>query len=163
MKRSIGLRREPTIRQTRAILAEVERELGERGASVVQERNGALRFRMPRPWRAPRPSPLLAVTSGVVLITASGGGPWRISYDLDFHWLRVLTIAASGILIIFGWSWPRLALLNALALLWAVIFGVLYVAGLVAFQRVLSAAAHEVIERRRTPRDPAGTTPDATA
>ena len=179
MRRSIRLRKEPSIRQTRAILAQVDRELTARGAVVERDTGGALRFRMPHPWRAPRPSLLAAVNAGRVLITAAGGGPWRLSYELDFRWLTALTMLASVVLVVAGWGWPRLALLNALAVLWLLVFGVLYAAGIAAFHRLLTAAAREIVERRhgarlagdgsapaRTPRDdtrpqsPASATPD---
>jgi hypothetical protein len=152
VKASFPLRTVPTVKQTQTILAQIERELRERGAHVDRPTHGRLSFRMPLPWRAPKLRLLLAVTSGYATISASGGGPWRVSYDLNFSALRAITTVLSLALVTVGWQWNRLTLLNALFLLWALVFGSLYVAGTVRFRSLLKIAAGEVVERRRAVR-----------
>src|SRR5688572_33126757 len=117
--RSLDLRKESSIRQTETILRRIDEELTARGARV--ERAGAvggLRFRMPRPWHAPRLGVLLAITSGRAVVSAGSGGPWRVRYELSFSALRWTTLALTAILAALGMAtWPRLILL------WVVVYG----------------------------------------
>ena len=127
-------------------------ELEERGAAVELTAFDALRFRMPRPWRAPRPGWLLAVTSGRADISGAGGGPWRVRYALDFAMLRIACLALSVVLAYIGRGWPRLSLLNALLILWLSGYLFLSLAATARFSRLLRTAARDMIERRRRPR-----------
>jgi len=152
--RSISLRREPTVRQIDAILRHLEEELTKRGAAVTRTGlAGALRFRMPRPWKAPRLGVLLAVTSGLAEVSAGSGGPWRVRYRLSFAALRGIVIALSLGLVAYGLSWPdRTNLINALLGLWVVAYGVPYVVATIRFRRIIQSCALDVVERRRGPR-----------
>ena len=154
MMRSISLRKEPTVRQIDAILRHLDEELTKRGASVTRAGiAGALRFRMPRPWKAPRLGVLLAVTSGLAEVSAGSGGPWRVRYRLSFAALRGIVIVLSLGLIAYGLSWPdRTNLINALLVLWVVAYGVPYVVATVRFRRIIESCALDVVERRRGPR-----------
>jgi hypothetical protein len=170
--RSISLRREPSVRQIDAILRHLEEELTKRGAAVTRAGvAGALRFRMPRPWKAPRLGILLAVTSGQVEVSAGSGGPWRVRYGLSFSVLRAVVILLSLGLVAYGLSWPdRTNLINALLILWVVAYGVPYFAANGRFRRIVQGCAIDVVERRRAARpsgghpvvsDPAGSHPAA--
>ena len=152
MKHSIALRRAPTHRQAREILVRLRGELETRGAAVELTAFDALRFRMPAPWRAPRPAWLLAVTSGSASISAAGGGPWRVRYVLSFAMLRVVCLALSVALAYVARGWPRLSLLNALVILWLTCYLLLSLIATARFSRLLRAAASNMIERRRRPR-----------
>lgn len=152
--RSLDLRKEPSIRQTETILRRIDEELTARGARV--ERAGAvggLRFRMPRPWHAPRLGILLAITSGRAVVSAGSGGPWRVRYELNFSALRWTTIGLTLILIVSGYQhWNRGVLINAIVGLWLVVYGVPYVAASIRFARVIRASAAEILERRHRSR-----------
>lgn len=152
--RSISLRKEPSVRQIDAILRHLEDELAKRGATVNRSgATGALRFRMPRPWKAPRLGVLLAVTSGLAEVSAGSGGPWRVRYGLSFSVLRGIVIALSVGLIAIGLSWPdRTNLINALLVLWVVAYGIPYAAATTRFRRIVQSCAIDVVERRRSPR-----------
>jgi len=154
--RSINLRREPTVRQIDAILRHLDEELTKRGATVTRAGiAGALRFRMPRPWKAPRLGVLLAMTGGRAEVSAGSGGPWRVRYGLSFSVLQGIVVLLSLALIAFGLSWPdRTNLINALLVLWAVAYGLPYVAATVRFRRIIQSCALDVVERRRAPRNP---------
>jgi hypothetical protein len=153
--RSISLRREPSVRQIDAILRHLEGELTKRGATVTRAGiAGALRFQMPKPWKAPRLGVLLAVTAGKVEVSAGSGGPWRVRYALSFSVLRGIVILLSLALIAFGLSWPdRTNLINALLVLWVVAYGIPYAAATTRFRRIVQACAIDIVERRRAPRD----------
>ena len=169
--RSISLRREPSVRQIDAILRHLEAELTKRGATVTRSGlAGALRFRMPKPWTAPRLGILLAVTSGKAEVSAGSGGPWKVRYGLSFSVLRWIVVLLSLGLIVVGLSWPdRRSLINALLILWAVAYGLPYVAATLRFRRIVQSCAIDIVERRRAPRTsgsqpavadpPAGTEP----
>ena len=152
--RSVRLRKEPSVRQIDAILRHLEEELTKRGATVTRAGiAGALRFRMPRPWKAPRLGILLAVTSGQVEVSAGSGGPWRVRYGLSFSMLQGIVILLSLALIALGLSWPdRTRLINVLLILWVVAFGLPYVAATLRFRRIIQSCALDVVERRRAPR-----------
>ena len=152
--RSISLRKEPSVRQIDAILRHLEEELTKRGATVSRTGiAGALRFRMPRPWKAPRLGILLAVTSGKAEVSAGSGGPWRVRYGLSFSVLRGIVILLSLALIAFGLSWPdRTNLINTLLILWIVAYGVPYVAATLRFRRIVQSCAIDIVERRRAAR-----------
>jgi len=151
MRHSLALRREPTTRQTLAIRARIERELSELGARVEHGRGNLVRFSMPLPWRASRSDLMLLVTSGQVSVAAGGGGPWRVQYQLRYHRLLMLCAIISAAVIAVGWSWPRLSLLQALAAVWAVCYGIPVLATGARAKRLLSSAASEVVERRKSP------------
>jgi hypothetical protein len=157
VKHSIALRRAPTHRQAREILVRLRSELEARGAAVELTAFDALRFRMPPPWRAPRPGWLLAVTSGSAGISAAGGGPWRVRYALSFAVLRVFCLALSVVLAYIGRGWPRLSLLNGLVILWLSCYLLLSLVATARFSRLLREAAKDMIERRRRPRPESAT------
>jgi hypothetical protein len=108
---------------------------------------------MPRPWKAPRLGVLLAVTSGQAEVSAGSGGPWRVRYGLSFSVLRGIVVVLSLGLIAFGLSWPdRTNLINALLILWVVVFGVPYIAATIRFRRIVQTCAIDIVERRHAPR-----------
>lgn len=152
--RSIRLREEPSVRQTRVILARLQRELSERGARVSRSEAGALHFTMPRPWEARSLGILSAVTSGTTLVSAGAGGPRRVRYALRFTGLRALAALASVVLLAAGWGWPRTELILALLALWLLLYGVPTVAATLRFRHILGEAAREVVERRGASRTP---------
>ena len=153
--RSLPLRREPSVRQIQTILRRIEEELAARGATIQQAGpKGGLSFRMPMPWKAPRLGALLFITSGRALVSAGAGGPWKVRYHLDFSVLLGLAIVLSLGLVAVGLSWPdRSRLLNALLILWLIVYGVPYLVATIRFRRIIEKSTHDVIERRRAPRD----------
>lgn len=154
---TLPLRTEPSVRQTRAILSRIERELAERGAAVTRENVGALRFDMPRPWAAPKLGLLLAITSGRATLSAGAGERWRVRYELSYAVLRGLVIALTLVVVAAGWGWSRVTLLNTIIALWAALYGVPYALAGRQFRRIIAAAAHDVVERRTRERaDAAG-------
>ncbi|HEU4566046.1 MAG TPA: hypothetical protein VFS05_15405 [Gemmatimonadaceae bacterium] len=151
-RKSVQLRFAPTHRQARGILARLENDLQRCGASVERSGVDMLSFQMPKPWRTPHASWLLAASSGQALVTAAGGGPWRVRFDLRFTRLRYLCFTLSVVLIAVGFGWPRLRLLQALAWLWLVLYGGLGTAATATLARLVRRASAEVLERRETPR-----------
>jgi hypothetical protein len=157
--RSLDLRKEPSVGQIETILDRIDEELKTRGARI--ERAGAvggLRFRMPRPWDAPRLGILLAITSGRAVVSAGSGGPWRVRYQLSFSALRWTAIACTVLLIGVGYRWDRGTLVNGIVVLWVVLYGLPYIAASIRFERIIRASAAEIVERRfraRTREDPA--------
>lgn len=152
LARSVQLRSAPSLREARGILGRLGRDLEARGATVETRAGDALTFRMPLPWRAPRPTWLLAANSGNAIVTAGGGGPWRVRFALRFGRLRLLSLASTAALLATGMHWPRLALINAVATVWVLYF----VVGAIATRtlaRLVRAASADVAERRRTPRE----------
>lgn len=154
MRRSLNLRIEPTLRQTEAILARIEHELAERGATVERAGFGGLRFRMPPPWRAPRLGILLAISAGRVMVSAGAGGPWRVRYELSFIALRTATLLLSLAVAIARFGGHRLTLLMWIAAIWVVVYTVPYWLATRRFHRLVTQAARDVVERRRTARPP---------
>ena len=152
MINSVRLRTEPSVRQTEAILARIERDLTEHGAAVKRGTFGMLSFRVPPPWRALRSGLFLPITSGWVKVSAGAGELWRIRYELSFVTLRAITVVLSAALVAAGWTWPRLTLLSRLIGLWAVVYGAPWAAAAVHFRRLVEAGAREVVERRKAPR-----------
>lgn len=152
MINSIGLRREPTVRQTQAILERVERELVSRGATVERAGAGGLRFRMPPPWRAPHLGRMLTITSGRVMVSAGAGGPWRVQYELNFSALLALAIVITAAIVVGGVEWPRLTLINSIAGLWALGYLLPLLAASRKFASIVQSAAREIVERRHAPR-----------
>ena len=152
--RSLPLRREPSVRQIETILRRIEEELTARGATIEESgAKGGLKFRMPRPWKAPRLGLLLFITSGRAVVSAGAGGPWKVRYHLDFSVLLGLAIVLSLGLVVIGLSWPdRTTLLNALLVLWLVVYGLPYFLATTRFRRIIQKSTHDVIERRRAPR-----------
>ena len=158
--RSLALRREPSVRQIETILGRIGEELTARGATIEQTgAKGGLKFRMPKPWKAPRLGILLFITSGRAVVSAGAGGPWKVRYHLDFSVLFGLAIVLSLGLVAIGLSWPdRTSLLNALLIVWLIVYGLPYVLATTRFRRIIQKSTHDVIERRRAPRD-AGSQP----
>ena len=151
--RSIPLRTEPTVREADAILSQVEAALTTRG--VTPKRRGLeLRFRVPMPWRAPGLGVLVAVTSGVVKVSAGAGEPWKVRYSLDYTVLRALAVVLSIAAVIVGLSaWPRLMLINVVVAIWLLVYlGPRWLASR-RFDDMMRDSAASVLERRRTPRD----------
>lgn len=148
---SLRLRREPTVHQVEVILRRIEDALGSRGAGVSRGPRGDIRFRIV-PWRSPKLSMLLLVTSGHARVSAGQGEPRRLRYGLDFTALHAVGAALSMLIVIGGWSWPRLMLINTLFVLWAVLLG-LRIAAVRRFRALLGDAAREIVERRETPRE----------
>lgn len=162
MIRSLGLRTEPTVRQTEVILSQVEGELESRGARVERSGPGRLTFYMPPPWRARRLGSMLAVRTGSVMVSAGSGEQRRVRYHLHFTALRLVTGVLSVVLAVIGWGWQRTSLFNALAALWAVAFGIPYFVAGVQFRRIVEASARDVLERRKGPRGPTPASPPGT-
>ena len=151
--KAIPLRVEPTVRQADAILARIEGVLAARG--VAPRRRGLeLRFRVPPPWRAPGLGVLMAVTSGLVKVSAGAGEKWKVRYSLDYTVLRGLAVVLSIAAIVVGLSaWPRLTLVNVIAGIWLLVyFAPRWAAGR-RFDGLVRDSATEVLERRQTPRD----------
>ena len=153
--RSLQLRREPTVRQVETILRRIEEELVLRGAKVDRKAiTGGIRFKMPWPWTAPRLGVLLFISSGRAIVSAGSGGPWKVRYALDFSVLLGFAITLSVALVAVGLSWPdRTQLLNALLVVWILSYGVPYVLATMRFRKIIEKSTHDVIERRRAPRD----------
>lgn len=149
---SIGLRTEPTVRQTQAILERVERELVTRGATVGRTGAGGLRFKMPLPWRAPHLGRMLTITSGRVMVSAGAGGPWRVQYELNFSALLALAIVITAGIVVVGVGWPRLTLINSIGALWALGYLLPLLSASRKFASIVQSAAREIVERRHTPR-----------
>jgi hypothetical protein len=157
VRRSLVLRTNPSVRQTQALLARLERALAERGASVYREIPGELSFRMPHPWKLAPIGWLALITRGAVALSAWGGGPWRLSYRLHFGWLQALTALTTVVLVVLGWGWPRLALLGAVLALWVVGYGLLHLIAAHHFRMVLRDLMSDIAERRARPRREANT------
>jgi hypothetical protein len=159
--KSIPLRTEPTVRQADAILARIEGVLTARG--VTPKRRGLeLRFKVPPPWRAPRLGVLMAVTTGVVKVSAGAGERWKVRYSLDYTMLRALAVVLTIAAVIYGLSsWPRLTLLNVVIGIWVLWFLAPRWIANRHFDALVRDSATEVLERRSAPREvPAAT--DAT-
>ncbi|HEY0969640.1 MAG TPA: hypothetical protein VGE02_01550 [Gemmatimonadales bacterium] len=150
---SIRLRTEPTVQQGQLILARVERALDELGARTERERSDVVGFRLPPPWRATHADPLLLATSGRVRVSAGGGGPRRLRYELGFLWLRAAGGVITALLVVLGWEWPRMVLLGALLWLWIAVFAFVATARR-RMRRLLRSCAREIVERRKEPRPP---------
>ena len=150
--KSIPLRTEPTVRQADAILARIEGVLAERGVAP-QRRGLELRFRVPFPWPSPRLGLFMAVSKGIVKVSAGAGEPWKVRYSLDYTLLRALALVFSIAAVVMGLSaWPRLTLLNAVIGIWVLVYFVPRWAAARRFDGLVRASAIEVLERRRTPR-----------
>lgn len=151
--KAIPLRTEPTVRQADAILSRIEHALAARG--VTPRRRGLeLRFRVPLPWRAPGLGVLVAVTGGVVKVSAGAGEPWKVRYSLDYTVLRALAVVLSIAAVVVGLSaWPRLMLINVVVAIWVLCYiGPRWVASR-RFDGIVRESAADVLERRHTPRD----------
>src|SRR5690349_8504114 len=146
--KAIPLRTEPTVRQADAILSRLEGVLSSRG--VAPRRRGLeLRFRTPLPWQAPGLGVLMAVTKGVVKVSAGAGEPWKVRYALDFTILCALAVILSIAAVVVGLSaWPRLTLLNVLIGIWLLGYlGPRWIANR-RFDGIVRDCATEVLERR---------------
>jgi hypothetical protein len=152
VRRSLVLRANPTVRQTQAILARLERALAERGATVHRDIPGAVSFRMPPPWQLARVGWLAWITRGTATLSAWGGGPWRVSYLLHFGALQALTGLMTLAIVVIGWNWPRLALLSTVLALWIAGYGSLHLFAAHRFRVMLRELMADVVERRVRPR-----------
>lgn len=150
------LRTNPTVRETQRVLARLERALVDRGAAVRRPTAGELAFRMPPPWRL-SPGWMALISRGTATVSAWGGGPWRVSYALEFTALRVVTAVMTLALVAIGWGWPRLALLSTVLVLWVLGAGSLHLLAARDFRKFLRVTIPDMIERRSQPR----TTPSA--
>jgi hypothetical protein len=146
------LRANPTVRQTQRILSQLDRALRERGATTDRAPAGELIFRMPPPWRLARIGWMALITRGTATLSAWGGGPWRVSYRLYFGALQVLTGLISLGMALFGWGWPRLALLSAVLALWIVGYASLHLLAAHRFRDLLSDVMADVIGPRSASR-----------
>lgn len=152
MRRSLVLRGDPTVRETHAILARLEAALHERGATTHRETSGEVSFRMPPPWRFARLGLLGLITRGTAVLSAWGGGPWRVSYRLYFGALQATTGVLTLAIAVVGWSWARVTLLSILLGLWIVGYGSLHLLASRRFREFLRAVMNDVVERRTRPR-----------
>lgn len=150
--RSVRLRAVPTHREARQILGRLGADLEARGAELEPRGGDTLRFRLPAPWRAPRASWLHVATGGEAHVTAGGGGPWRVKYDLRFARIRVVCLVLTALVLAVGLGWPRLELIYAIAAVWLFGYLGLGAAATATLARLVRAASSEIAERRRTPR-----------
>jgi predicted membrane protein len=97
---------------------------------------------------------LLAVTSGLVKVSAGAGERWKVRYSLDYTVLRAIAVVLSIAAVVMGLSaWPRLTLVNVIAGIWVLVyFAPRWAAGR-RFDDLVRDSATEVLERRHTPRD----------
>jgi hypothetical protein len=154
------LRANPTVRQIQATLAHLERALTELGATVHRGVPGELRFQMPPPWRLAPVGWLALITRRTATLSAWGGGPWRVSYRLQFGALQALTGLVTLVIAWLGWSWPRLALLGTVLALWIAGYGALHLIASHNFRKLLRDVMADVVERRARARTvPTATTP----
>lgn len=150
VRRSLVLRANPTVRQTQAILVQLDRALRERGAATHRTPAGELIFRMPPPWKFAPVGWIALITRGTATLSAWGGGPWRVSYRLYFAALQALTGLITLGMAVLGWGWPRLALLSAVLALMLLGYGSLHLLAAHHFRDLLSEVMSDVIERRPT-------------
>jgi hypothetical protein len=148
VRRSLVLRANPTVRQTQTILSQLDRVLRERGATTDRAPAGEVIFRMPPPWKLARIGWLALITRGTATLSAWGGGPWRVTYRLYFRALQLLTGLITIGMVVFGWRWPRLALLSAVLAVWIVGYGLLHLLAARQFRTLLSGVMTDVLERR---------------
>jgi hypothetical protein len=142
------LRANPSVRQTQALLARLERALSERGATTERRPAGELTFRMPAPWRLAPVGWLALITRGTATLSAWGGGPWRVSYRLYFGALQsVVALITLGI-VVLGWGLPRLSLLAAVLALWIVGYAPLHILAAHGFRNLLHSVMADVLEQR---------------
>jgi hypothetical protein len=161
VRRSLVLRANPTVRETQAVLARLERALEERGATTERASAGELHFHMPPPWRFAPIGWLAVITRGTATLSAWGGGPWRVSYRLYFGALQVVTATITLGMVVFGWGWPRLALLTATLALWIAGYASLHLLAANRFRGLLRHVMADVLERRARPRETTANAPVA--
>lgn len=158
MRRDIRLRIEPTARQSIEILTRIESELTARGALVKPRGVGTLLIQIPPFWRltpaARRLGSLLFITSGRVTVNSGGGGPRRVSYDLDFTALQIAGLLAGIGILTIGLSWRRLALAGALIATWVLLNVAPRYFASRAMHRMVYRSVEPIVDRRQVPRDP---------
>jgi hypothetical protein len=147
MRRSVGLHREPTLREGDAILDAIERELTALGADVARRPRTMLRFRMPPPWRTRRLNPLVAASGGAVSVDAGHAGPRRIRFALAFARLWIYALVVELIVLVVGLRWSRPTLLIVLGAVWLVAFAVPWLLGSWRFRRMVLGASRSVLDR----------------
>jgi hypothetical protein len=152
VRRSFLLRPDTTVHQTQVVIARLEAALSRLGAVVQRTTPGELSFEMPRPWRLAPIGWLALISKGSATLSAWGGGPWRVSYRLQFGALRLVTALLTLVIVAVGWGRPRLSLLMIVAALWVVGYGSLYFLASNRFRRILAGVAAEIAERRARPR-----------
>jgi hypothetical protein len=138
----------PTVRQTQAILVQLDRALRERGAVTDRPPTGELAFRMPPPWKLARIGWLALITRGTATLSAWGGGPWRVTYRLYFGALQILTALITLGIAVLGWSWPRVSMLSAVLGLWIIGYGSLHLLAAHRFRDFLNDVITGVMDRR---------------
>lgn len=151
MRRSLVLGANPTVRQTQAILARLERALRERGAATDRAPTGELTFRMPPPWRLAPVGWLALLTRGTATLSAWGGGPWRVSYRLYFGALQAVTGLITLVIAIAGWGWPRLTVVIVILAFWILGYAPLHLLASHRFRRLLRDVMADVIGPRVRP------------
>ena len=154
--RAVRLSSEPSVRQIKAIIARLERDLAERGLDVARHGVGGLRFKVPPPWHTPHAGLLSAATSGRVRVTAGRGERRQVRYDLKFTTLQAVLTLVSFVLVIVGWQRARVSLIATVALIWLCFYLPAYLVATAQLRRIVSTGAREVIERRRDSRTPPG-------
>lgn len=152
MRRSFLLRPDTTVHQTQAVISRLEAGLSRLGAVVRRTNPGELMFEMPRPWRLAPIGWLAVISKGSATLSAWGGGPWRVSYRLQFGALRLVTALLMLVIVAVGWGGPRLSLLMVVATLWLIGYGSLYYLASRRFRRLLAEITAETAERRARPR-----------
>ncbi|MDQ4080095.1 MAG: hypothetical protein M3125_04990 [Gemmatimonadota bacterium] len=152
MRRSFLLRPDTTVHQLQVVISRLEAALSHRGALVRRTNSGEVSFEMPRPWRLAPIGWLALISKGSATLSAWGGGPWRVSYRLQFGALRLVTALLMLVIVAVGWGGPRLSLLMVVATLWLIGYGSLYYLASRRFRRVLADIAAETAERRTRPR-----------
>jgi hypothetical protein len=140
------------VHQTQVVIARLEAALSGLGAVVHRTTPGELSFEMPRPWRLAPIGWLALISRGSATLSAWGGGPWRVSYRLQFGALRLMTGLLTLVIVAVGWGWPRISLLMVVATLWVGGYGSLYYFASRQFRRILAAIAADTAERRTRPR-----------
>jgi hypothetical protein len=158
VRRSFLLRPDTTVHQTQIVIARLEAALSRLGATVRRPTPGELTFEMPRPWRLAPIGWLALVSRGSATLSAWGGGPWRVSYSLQFGALRFVTALLTLVIVAVGWRWPRLSLLMVVATIWVVGYGACYYLASRRFRNILADIAAEITERRARPRATSGET-----
>lgn len=147
MIRSIALDVAPTARDVQNILIHLEEELRALGARVERTPYGAIRFRLPAPWRAPHLGMLHAASSGRATVGAAAGEPWRVRYELKFPILQWATIFMSVVVVVLGIRTGRFIALYALAAVWLICFALPYAAATLRFRRLVVGLIRDVTSR----------------
>lgn len=147
MIRSVELGVTPTAREAQSILARIEEELREQGASVERTPYGAIHFRLPPPWRARQLGALHIASSGRATIGAAVGSPWRVRYELNFRGLQVFAIVLSLAVVLAALRTGRVVGFWALAAVWVGFYVLPHIAATTAFRRLVKSRISGVTGR----------------